>query len=274
MTRAGQQMDLNQDAEEALEETLDRLQEARRALTKEMAEVEEELAREKLAKVADQLKRFRERQESFIREADRIQQQSLQQRIWDRALLGSLNDLGENQKILGEETEGLGKDKLVGANVFTHILSKAARGMIQAAQVIQKQFDKARETPENPEMEMEIGKCQREALRRIDQLLDALKPEKGLAQRSQPQEETPGEGAGKTKGEGDGIGVLAQLKGLRLLQHEVFERTETFGKKHPELAKLTTEEQREIENLRKEQQEIAQMLEELTRGIELEGAPK
>jgi hypothetical protein len=236
--------------------------------------VDQELAREKLAKIADQLKRFRERQESFITEADRIQQQTLQHQIWDRALLGSLHDLGENQKILGEETEGLGKDKLVGAKVFAHILSKAAGGMKQAAEAIQKQFDKARETPEKPEMELEIAKYQREALRRIAQLLGALKPEKDLAQVSQPKGERQGEGTGKTKGEGDGIGVLAQLKGLRLLQYEVYERTESFGKKHPEPTKLTAEEQRELENLRKEQQEIAQMLEELTRGNELEGAPK
>jgi hypothetical protein len=274
MTRAARQMDRNEDSAETQEETLDHLQEARRALKTEMAEVEEELAHEKLAKIADTIKRLRDRQESFVTEADRIQQEALRRQVWNRALLSSLNDLGENQRMLAEEADGLANGKLSGTKVFSRILTKSAEQMKLAAEAIQKQFTDARETPEKPEPQTAPANFQREAILRIDQLLEALKPETGAGGRSRQQAENPGNAGRKTKADGDGIGVLAQLKGLRILQQELNDRTDAFGKNHPDPAKLTQKEKGELEILQKEQQEIEHLLEDVTRENDVEGASK
>ena len=73
---------------------------------------------------------------------------------------------------------------------------------------------------------------------------------------------------------GDGIPPLAQLKLLRAMQAEVNEQTKDFAKKHPDPAKLTDAENKEIEGLRREQKSIADLIEEYTQKDEKEEAPK
>jgi hypothetical protein len=114
-------------------------------------------------------------------------------------------------------------------------------------------------------------KHQTTALRRLDQLLDALKPERGVAQRPA---ENGGGGEGQPAGrmrEGDGIPALAQLKALRALQEEVNKRTEEFSRQHPDLTKLTKEQKAELESIRQDQQEVADLLEQLTQPARSEG---
>src|SRR5262249_36189422 len=132
MERAGRQLERNEEDQDAQEETLDRLNEARRALQQQNEEIEEELAREKLARAADQIKRLKERQDAAIAEAERIQREVLQKKEWERGLLISLKELAQNQKDLGDETDSLAKGKLAQAQVFARILAKAAEAMKQA----------------------------------------------------------------------------------------------------------------------------------------------
>jgi len=176
--------------------------------------------------------------------------------------------------MLAEEADGLANGKLSGTKVFSRILTKSAEQMKLAAEAIQKQFTDARETPEKPEPQTAPANFQREAILRIDQLLEALKPETGAGGRSRQQAENPGNAGRKTKADGDGIGVLAQLKGLRILQQELNDRTDAFGKNHPDPAKLTQKEKGELEILQKEQQEIEHLLEDVTRENDVEGASK
>ena len=65
MEDAGQQLERGQGADDPQEEALDRLEEARREVQKARADAEEELAREKLVKVADELRRLKERHEAL-----------------------------------------------------------------------------------------------------------------------------------------------------------------------------------------------------------------
>src|SRR5207248_192798 len=111
------------------------------------------------------------------------------------------------------------------------------------------------------------------AVRRLDHLLDALKTDRGLG-RAPAQ---GGEGGGGEQGgarPSDGIPQLAQLKVLRSLQEEVNERTAEFGKRHPRLDKLGEAAQRELDSLRKDQQDIADLFDELTTTAEPEGGKK
>lgn len=273
MGQAGQHLEQNQAPDEAQDEALDRLDEARQAVHREQAEVEEELAREKLAKVADQIKRLKERQEAAGGETERIGREALQKKGWPRGLLISLRDLSENQKTLAEETAALANEKLKDAAVFARILSRSAEAMKQAADSLANHFEKAKDNPEETGADSASPKHQREAVRRIDQLLEALKPEKGQAQR--PPEGGDSSEGGQAKGNAEDLGgLLAQLKGLRILQQDVNERTEAFGKRHADATDLPPDAQQELQNLRKEQQEITQMLDDLTTPGKLEGGSR
>ena len=272
MQQAGRQLTQNHEPDDSQEEALDRLNEARRAVQREQEQVEDELAREKLAKMADQLKAFKDRQEALLTEGERIGREVLQKKGWDRGLLASLSDLAENQTTLAEEAEALAKGKLAGAQVFARILTRSAEAMRRAAEGIKTHFEKAREEPEATGPDGKPGQAQREAVRRIAQLLETLKPEKGMG-RPQPQGDAPP--GGKARGGNDeGFGFLAQLKGLRILQQDVNDRTDTFAKRHPDPMKLSPGARQELQELRKEQQEISQMLDELTRPGDVEGGDK
>jgi hypothetical protein len=71
---------------------------------------------------------------------------------------------------------------------------------------------------------------------------------------------------------GDGLPPVAQLKLLRALQLEVNQKTDAFQKQHPDLGKLNAKEKAELQAIRKDQQEIADLLEELTRPADEPGA--
>ena len=94
MERAAKQLqDNGGEAEQQQEEVLNRLQEAREKLNDKQDNVEEQLAREKLAKVAEQLKGLRDRQEERLKDGDRLRTQALQQKVWSRGARASLGDL-------------------------------------------------------------------------------------------------------------------------------------------------------------------------------------
>jgi hypothetical protein len=274
MAEIGRQLGQQEATEESQEETLDRLNEARRELKREQEEVEEQLAREKLAKVADEIKRLKERQDAAGTEGARIDREVLQRKEWDRGLLRSLNDLSGTQKDLGEETEALAKGKLAGAPVFARILTRSAAAMKQAGERMRNRFEQVRDNPETIDPDAEAPRHQAEAARRLKQLLDALQPEKGLAQRSPPQGEGQPGGSARGRPGDEGLSVLAQLKGVRLLQQELNEKTEAFARGHPDPAKLTPAAQRELEGLHQEQRELMDLFEELTKPGDTEGGDK
>src|SRR5205085_11401585 len=137
--------------------------------------------------------------------------------------------LGDAQKGLGEETAKVARDKLGDAVVFGRILRKTARAMDDAGQRIGERFEDVSKAPEHTQADGQIGRRQQEAVRRLGQLLEAIKPDAGVPQRQ------PGGGGGGGGGRGGGGGgggggeaipPLAQLKLLRALQAEINQRTE------------------------------------------------
>jgi hypothetical protein len=125
----------------------------------------------------------------------------------------------------------------------------------------------------------ETQKLQRAALRRMDQLLDALKPENGLPRglgQQQSKSSQPGEGdqKGKSGGEGDGIPPMAELKALKALQLEINERTKDFQKHYPDAAKRTEKQKQELQSIQKEQQEVSDLFEDMRKSMTPEGDKK
>jgi hypothetical protein len=272
MEQAARQLTRGEEPDQPQEEALQRLNDARRTVAREQQAAQDELAREKLAKVTDEVKRLKERQEAALAEAARLRTEALQKKGWDRGLLFSLTSLAEAQKDLGQDAEGLAKGRLAPAQVFARILARSADAMKQAAEQLQDEREQAVENPEEPKRDGPATQSQRAALHRLGQLLEAMKPERGAAARATPPQEgksRPGQAGPR---ESDGLGDLAQLKALRLLQQDVNERTVQFDKAHPDAAKLTAQDRRQLEALRDEQSEIAGLLDELTKPANAEGS--
>jgi hypothetical protein len=271
MEQAGRQLNRGEDSEEPQEEALDRLNDARRALEREQQEVEEELARERLAKVADVLKRLKERQEGAIAESDRIHQKALQNKSWVRYLQTGLSDLAKTQEELGQDTRSLAEGQLAGAKVFARLLTKAADSMTQAGQRFHNHLKHAQDHPDQLAADDRASKLQKDALNRLDQLLDALKTERGLGRSQAQQGGDGGGGAGEQRGNSESIPDIAQLKVLRALQQEINDRTDTFAKQHPNRTKLGDDEKRELDSLSQEQKELSELLDEVTKPSASEG---
>src|SRR5262249_10883072 len=151
------------------------------------------------------------------------------------------------------------------------IMHKSAEAMKQASAKVP---EYRRQILEEGQVETEAGaeltKAQHEALRRLEQLVAALKPENGVPLRPRGGQNGGGEGGGGGGG-GDGIPALAQLKLLRSLQADVNKRTEEFGKLHPDPDKFTDKDKAELQSIRKEQQEIAELLEQLITPMDPQG---
>ena len=110
-----------------------------------------------------------------------------------------------------------------------------------------------------------MKRLQIEALRRLDQLLAALKESQ---ERPKPLSRGSGEGDSEPPSRGsagdDSLPPPAQLKLLRMLQQEVNARTEAFHKKHPAGGEWGPKERVELQEISREQKEVADLLAQLT----------
>jgi hypothetical protein len=276
--------------EERQEETLERLNEARQELKKARQQTEAELSREKAAKLVDEIKGLRNRQESLTSEGERIHREVLQRKQWTRALLSSLGHLAEAQKGLGEETAQLAKKHFDQAKVFEYLLARSTAAMNQASEKMDERKNHALERiadnsgSEAPSLELsaeqaadaETREYQRTALRRIDQLLDALKMESNLPPQLTREKEGP-QPEGERKGNATDQATpprsppLAELKVLRSLQQEVNERTKAFAKLHSSTRDLTPAEADRLQAICQEQQEVNDLFEHIMASGEPEG---
>ena len=272
MEQAEGELSRGQKADEKQDDALDRIDEAQRELEQARKQAEDQLRREQLGRVEETIKRLRDRQETMNVEAARVQKEIQQRAEWPRSLLGDLTRLTENEKGLAGETADVAKKELATTPVFAKIVEKAAKKMeeagarVEALKLEKPAFDQL------PDAEL-LG-LQRDALRRLDQLLDAVKSEVAALQKNS------GGGSAGSAGEGgegggergpEGLPPLAQLKLLRAMQEDVNKRTAAFTKAHPDLDKLTEKEKTELAGIRADQHEIEVLLEELRKANEPDG---
>ena len=277
MARAAEQLDQGEDPEDTQEDALDRLEEAQEELQQAEQRAQEELAREQLEKIADQLKGLKERQDATISESERIHKSMLQENNWGRVVLQNLRDNADVQNKIAGETRRA-KEKLKGAAAFELVLDRAARSMEDAARRMEKQvtsgagrlkpFEKEELAAENKVCDAMI-KRQREASRRLENLLDALKPEDAVAQKpkkkdGEKKDQRPQGDAQGGMQAGDGIPPVAQLKLLRAEQQEVNDRTREFAQEHPEPANLNPAQHEELQSIREDQEQVFELFQNLT----------
>jgi hypothetical protein len=267
MEDALQQLARAEDADQKQEDALDRLDEALEELEQARKQAEEQLSREQLTRIADVLKRLKERQESMNAEAERIQKRALQNKGWTRGLKKSLLDLHEREDGLGGETETAGKE-LTGAPVFARQVRSAAEAMRQAGKRAEAVAKDAEPDALTRLPDAELGRHQGEAVRRLAQLLEAVKSAAEAPQRAARKGNAPAGqegGGGGPPNPGDGIPPVAQYKLLRDMESEIYKRTEDFKKNHPDLEKLAEKDKAELQSLQKEQRDVAELLDELNR---------
>lgn len=262
MAGAGQQMDGGQQGDDEQEETLERLQEAQRELQRARKETEDELGREQIIRLAELIRPLKERQEALRADTTRFQENVQRKGEWDRPLRSDFLRKGEAQRGLGAETENVAEKRLSKAPVFARLMRRASEAMTEAGErmkTIAKDAVDPRELPD-----AETARLQQLAQRRLTQVVDALK------EAAEKMEQTRG-GGGGGEGEGqagppsDGIPPLAQFKLLRDLQKDINQRTQTFKKEHSDLKNLPVKEQAVLETIRKDQQDVAELIDELNR---------
>ncbi len=245
---------------------LDRLADARDEVDEAKEDTEDQLSRERQARIAEEVERLKERQQGLNEEAVRIRDELKANNVRSRKLLLSMGGLSDAQKGLSGETEALAHKDLADAPVFFRLMMRAAESMGDAAT----RLDAGRK-PNGAGVEDEVLRAQQEASHRLDLVLNALKSgDAGLP----PPGGKGGKGgqAGDAGAQSDSVPAAAQLKVLRTMQKEVNDRTAALQKDHPDPSKYGDKEKGELQEIRKEQQDVMDLLEEFRHPPEAGGA--
>jgi hypothetical protein len=273
MAGAGQQMQEGQQGEDEQEQTLERLNEAQRELQRARKEAEEELGREQIIRLADLIRPLKERQEALSAETTRFQENVQRKKKWGRELRSDFLHKRDAQKGLGEETAEVAEKKLSKAPVFARLMRRASEAMSDASERMSDVVNQ----PVDQLPDAETARLQQRAQRRLTQVVDALKEaaekmEQARAGGGGGGEGEDGDGAAQSAPPSDGIPPLAQLKLLRDMQKDINQRTETYRKEHPDLKKIRDKDRAVLESIRKDQQDVAELIDELNRPADEPGA--
>jgi hypothetical protein len=265
MDGAGDQMAGGQQGEDEQQEALERLNEAQHELQRARKEAEEELGREQIIRLADLIRPLKERQDALSADTSRFQENIQRKGKWNRILQSDFLRKRDAQRGLGDETKDVAEKRLSKAPVFARLMRRASEAMTTASE----RMDTVAKEPIDPTElpDTETGRLQQLAQRRLTQVVDALK------EAAEKMEQAKGEGGGGEGGDnaakagppGDGIPPLAQLKLLRDLQKDINQRTDEFRKEHPDLKKLPPKDRTVLESIRKDQQDVAELIDELNR---------
>lgn len=253
---------------EEIEESLDDLEQAERELAADQKEVEEQLAREQLEQLADQLKSLLTRQQATIGETERLQLEYEVAGKWSRVRLKSLRNLRETQQNLMDETSAAA-DNLRSVE----IVALSLRGAIRYMQRAIAQLDDRRTGAATVNVQQLV-------VRRFEELIKALADDDS---ETGPEGQQPGEGQedGQQSGpEGDIVTLIAQLKVIRSLQLDLAERFREVRDRTAQDSELAGADQEELRSIAEEQELIADLVREMTSafgdpevGPDTEGAP-
>ena len=223
------------------------LEDAKRQLAEKRRQAEVDMATEQLARLADTITAVRKRQQGALDETRRLADLGQTQAQLSQAQQVSLIDLARLQWSLEEETAGVAR-RLMGAEVFALALSGSAREMARSAGLLDRR-----------QVGADTQAAQLDALARLDQLLEALKPE--VREEEGPQNQGGGAGGGKSPSSpAEAIKALAQLKLLKLMQDDVNSRTRTLEEAFGSMDDLADEAVQRYVELSEEQGRLAELI--------------
>jgi hypothetical protein len=205
---------------------------------------------DQLARLENAVKYLRGQQQNLWNETQQMEKLRQAQGQLTRAQLAALLDLARLQRSLQIDTIHLG-DQLSDAVAFTMALDGASRDMDQAAASLDRRLTG-----------VETQQAQQNAMRHLDLLLDALKPEP-----PENQPNPPANAENKKQGEGQqplaqpqNTVKLSELKLLKILQEEINRRTATLAEIVGPEGKPTDQQRKEYEQLAEEQARLAELI--------------
>ncbi|MBM3997036.1 MAG: hypothetical protein FJ303_23225 [Planctomycetes bacterium] len=274
--------------------------EAAQELNKAKADVkqaQEELARELLVKMADQLEGIKMRQVASVERSEKLHAKIMEKKSWMNEYLDTMDGNIDAQKNIAEETDNL-KEKVKEAIVFKAALEKAKESMDKAVETMtirreegkERRYFEIGEKMNAKELKDEVDwhdttiAHQKRAVNRLDNLLDSIKeeidrmdrrkktkkPEEPIDPDKPPPE--PKEQKGGLKNQ-DGIPPMAQLKALRAWQLDVNNRTEDFDKRYPNRDNLTDEQKAELADISREQTLLHELFQQVLPRPAVDGNP-
>lgn len=233
------------------------LADAQQQLAQKRQQAEMDLAFEQLSKIKDALLALKARQEQVVSETARLQEIRRQTGRLTSGQTESVKGLAATQQGLQRETEGL-MEKLSAAEVYRLALNGAAGEMQEAAQLLA--ADKTDEPTQTAE---------KNALRRFEQLVEALKQEPAEGQEPpMPNEGQGGDQPQQPKPPGDGIPAMAQIKMLKFLQMEINDRTKELDTAKVRSQGLSESQLREYTRLSEQQGMLADLVKNLVKPTE------
>jgi hypothetical protein len=256
MDQAADRLEKGQKPEDD-EAGLDRLQDAQDELDQAKQDTDDELEREKQARIAEEVERLKDRQEVLSQEVGRVRDEIAKGGA-SRRLQQTLSGLSDAQKGLGDETEALAKKELTDAPVFLRLMKRASESMAEAAD----RLDEGRKA-DPAAVGDDALRAQQEASHRLTLVLNALKSDDQALPSGGGKQGGPSGGSGGAAGEQpDSVPPAAQLKVLRTMQKEINDRTAALQKDHPDPSKFGDIEKAELNEIRKEQQDVIDLLDE------------
>jgi hypothetical protein len=220
---------------------------AQKQIVENLQEVLDILAnrrQQEVARLDDTVNRLRRRQEDALEETRRLDGLERPQGGLTRALALAVRDLARLQRKLADDAAQFGR-RLTGALGIA--LAHAGSDMGQAGDLLDaRQIGPATQA------------AQRSAIRRLDLLLEAIKPEEPIAPSEIAQSDGPNSGqAGQQAAAGSGGPTLAELKLLKLWQQEVNLRTAGLQRAVGPSGEPTDEQARQYQQVSEEQGRLA-----------------
>jgi hypothetical protein len=239
----------------ALEQTQDAqkdLEEANQQLQQQMQQLEQDLLQEQFAKLEQQVEMLRDQQQAMLDETQRLRQLELAQERLTRGQAESVRDLAREQRALADEALAFA-ESFSEAPVFHAVLEGAADDMNRSAARLARRL-----------LADTTQRIQQEAIERLNNLLEALKPDE-----SEDNGDEGGAGQGANGGGQGRVTSLVELKLLKMMQEDLYRRTVALHETRQRRGEDWTDELvAELNDLAEEQGRLAQLLLDMSETID------
>jgi hypothetical protein len=233
------------------------LDDAQAQLAEARRRAEEDLARERMAQLEDNLRSLRDQQQRVLDDTMRLEGQRQAAGQLNRDAQVTLQNTALLEEMLTEQTREMA-DKMESVPVFRAALSGAADDLNRAAQLLLRGRTGG-----------DVQRAETAGLSRINQLLAALADDEDEPEGQQGDEPTSGQGGGGQSG-GQKLHDIAELKLLKLMQQDVNVRTNDLQRRLTDAPQPTADELQEQDQLSAEQGQLADLVYNL---LKTEGDP-
>lgn len=251
LSQAGQQAQQgdSQQALENAEQAEQDLERAQQELQQAIAQAEQDLFFEQMARLEQAIAGMIKRQQAVIDETVRLDRAQSDQGELTRGQRASVASLATVERALSDEA-GQFADKIAKAKAFDFALRAAIREMLATAS----RLDRG-----------QVGDPTQQsagaALDRLERLAEALQTDPSQDRPPEsPSEQESDQSPQQQRPPADGITSLAELKLLKLMQEELNQRTAALEEARQQQGELTREQQTQLAELSQEQGRLAELL--------------